>query len=200
MLNGQWYMSFQFVACGSFLHKSHYMSNSKLCMLIDMHFCVCKFMLVICQKLAKILSKLHTTSKHVLKNQMKLLGPSLPTSQTLRQFQDLKQVYVHGTHCTESPNWPMQSQLGPPILIGLAKNPIFYSLTPLFVYGNLSIKRKKSDDFVLILINSKFETKPMVSSPLLYKQLRHYMQIVYVNKNLHNSSMLKNVCVEQRYK
>ena len=59
-----------------------------------------------------------------------------------------------------------QGYLGALILIGQARKLVFNSLTPLFVYGNQALKFLV--DFVLILITSRFGTKPMVSSPLFY--------------------------------
>ena len=46
-----------------FLQNSHYMSNSELCVSIDMLFVWCKFLRVKCQKLAKHLPKIHTGHK-----------------------------------------------------------------------------------------------------------------------------------------
>ena len=34
-----------------------------------------------------------------------------------------------------------EGYLGPPIMVGQAKNPVFNSLTPLFKYDNLTIKK-----------------------------------------------------------
>jgi hypothetical protein len=45
---------------------------------------------------------------------------------------------------------------------------ILKSLTLVFVYDSLSLK-KTLVTFVLILINSRFETNPMVSSTVVYK-------------------------------
>ena len=65
-----------------------------------------------------------------------------------------------------------------PILVGQAGKPVMNSMTPFFVYDNLSIK-KTWVAFMLILINSWFGTKPTVSSTLRYncsssgKILRH---------------------------
>ena len=54
------------LTCGFVLHKSHYMSNSTLCVcqLTFIFWCVCaSFFCVKCQKLAKTLSKLHFVGK-----------------------------------------------------------------------------------------------------------------------------------------
>ena len=48
------------LTCGFVLDKSHYMSKSRLCMSIDVHFVLCKFLCVKCQKLAKTLSNMYT--------------------------------------------------------------------------------------------------------------------------------------------
>ena len=42
-----------------FLHKSQFMSTSKLCVSIDAHFCVCMFLRVKSVKLAKTLSNIY---------------------------------------------------------------------------------------------------------------------------------------------
>ena len=57
---------------------------------------------------------------------------------------------------------------GPPILVGQARKTDFNSPTPLLVDYNVTIKENLGD-FVLLLTNSWFGTKPMVSSTLLYK-------------------------------
>ena len=54
---------------------------------------------------------------------------------------------------------PMQGYLGPPILVGQPRKPVFNNLTPLFVHGKLSIK-KTLVTFVLFFINSGFGTNP----------------------------------------
>ena len=57
-------VSFQFLECqlmsGFFLHMSHYMTNSKSCMSIYVHFIFVQVLRVKCQKVAKTLSKVHT--------------------------------------------------------------------------------------------------------------------------------------------
>ena len=53
----------------------------------------------------------------------------------------------------------------------------FNSLTPHFLCDNLNIK-KTLLTFVLILINSGFETKSMISFALLHGQL-YYIQVIF---------------------
>ena len=71
----------------------------------------------------------------------------------------------------------MQGLLTPPILVGQSGKLVFNGPTPLFVYDNLSIK-KTLGNFVLILINLGFGTKPMLSLALLttYSTMLHGSQ------------------------
>ena len=69
--------------------------------------------------------------------------------------------------CLESYIGVCMASLAHPSLVGQARKPISNSPTLLFLNGNLSIK--ETHVTVLILINSGFETKPMVSYASLYR-------------------------------
>ena len=63
----------------------------------------------------------------------------------------------------------MQGWLGPPVLVGQIRKLTFNTNpTPLFVYGNLSIKKSWVLEICIIHINSGFGTKPIVSFALLH--------------------------------
>jgi hypothetical protein len=62
----------------------------------------------------------------------------------------------------------LQGLLCPPILVKDARKLGWNCLTPLIVDGYLSIQ-ENLDDFLLILMNPQFGTKPKVPSTLLYE-------------------------------
>jgi hypothetical protein len=85
-------MSFQFLVCqltcDFFLHKSQYVSISRMCVSIDVHFFLCKFLRVKREKLAKTLSNIYTAGKDPSVWEF-LFGFISPTSQ------------YHGRHCVQ---------------------------------------------------------------------------------------------------
>ena len=77
--------------------------------------------------------------------------PPLPTSQTPKRNLGSKIGYVHGTCQPQSQNWPLQDQLGPPILVRQTIKLDFNNPTPLLC--KVIQAMRGFDAFLLILLN-----------------------------------------------
>jgi hypothetical protein len=82
-------MSFQFLVCqltyDFFLHKSQYMSISRMCVSIDVHFFLCKFLRVKREKLAKTLSNIY-------------IAPNVACRQRYKTLRFLCETTIFGSH------------------------------------------------------------------------------------------------------